>query len=203
MKALGKGSIASIVEAGLGIARVVLWALLGLWAAALLAYLIFLALLGAGVLDPSLANFGEDSTLRVSIFGIDGNRIENASWTDWHLIAPGFITVGIVVGGSLIIVTQLRLLFDSFRSGEPFRRENANRLRVIWITMAAIELARYVMMGLVALLLYQARDPTVGAISLTLDGEVVSTWGSILILIVLAEVFREGARLKEEQELTI
>jgi hypothetical protein len=31
----------------------------------------------------------------------------------------------------------------------------------------------------------------------------LSTWGSILILIVLAEVFREGARLKEEQELTI
>jgi len=31
----------------------------------------------------------------------------------------------------------------------------------------------------------------------------LSTWASILILVVLAEVFREGARLKEEQELTI
>jgi hypothetical protein len=31
----------------------------------------------------------------------------------------------------------------------------------------------------------------------------LSTWMSIAILIVLAEVFREGARLKEEQELTI
>ena len=31
----------------------------------------------------------------------------------------------------------------------------------------------------------------------------LSTWMSIAILIVLAEVFREGARLREEQELTI
>jgi hypothetical protein len=31
----------------------------------------------------------------------------------------------------------------------------------------------------------------------------LSTWLSIFVLIALAEVFREGARLKEEQELTI
>jgi hypothetical protein len=31
----------------------------------------------------------------------------------------------------------------------------------------------------------------------------LSTWASILILVVLAEVFREGARMKAEQELTI
>ena len=69
--------------------------------------------------------------------------------------------------------------------------------------MVAIEVSRYALMGLMAVLLYQVRDPAVRAISLSLDGERLSTWGSILILIVLAEVFREGARLKEEQELTI
>jgi hypothetical protein len=31
----------------------------------------------------------------------------------------------------------------------------------------------------------------------------VSAWLSIFVLIVLAEVFREGARMREEQELTI
>jgi hypothetical protein len=31
----------------------------------------------------------------------------------------------------------------------------------------------------------------------------LSTWTSILVLIVLAEVFREGARLREDQDLTI
>lgn len=203
MKALGKGSIASIVEAGLGIARIVLWALLGLWAAGLLAYLAFVGLLSAGMLDPSLAEIGNGGNLRIRIDGVDGGALEHVTWADWHLIVPALLIAGIGIGGSLIIVTQLRLMFDSFRSGEPFRRENANHLRVIWITMVVIELSRYLLMGLTAVLLYQVRDPSVSAISLEIDGERISTWGSILILIVLAEVFREGARLKEEQELTI
>jgi hypothetical protein len=46
----------------------------------------------------------------------------------------------------------------------------------------------------------EAQGVGVREVSLSVDP---STWGSILILIVLAEVFREGARLKEEQELTI
>ena len=203
MKALGKGSIASIVEAGLGIARIVLWALLGLWAAGLLAYLVFVGLLSSGALDPSLADLGNSENLRIRVLGVDGDAIENVRWTDWHLIAPALLAAGVGIGGSPIIVTQLRLMFDSFRSGEPFRRENANHLRVIWITMVAIELSRYALMGLTAALLYQFRDPSLHGISLSVDGERISTWGSILILIVLAEVFREGARLKEEQELTI
>lgn len=203
MKALGKGSIASIVEAGLGIARIVLWALIGLWAAAFLAYLVFVGLLGAGVLDPSLAEIGNGENLRIRILGVDGDAIENVRWTDWHFIVPALLIAGVGIGGSLIIVTQLRLLFDSFRSGEPFRRENAKYLRAIWIAMAAIELSRYVLLGVTAALLVHAQDPSVQSISLSLDGERISTWGSILTLIVLAEVFREGARLKEEQELTI
>lgn len=203
MKALGKGSIAAIVETGLGIARVVLWAVLGVWAAAFLAYVVFASLVGLGVLDPSLGDLGGNGNLRIRVMGVDSEAIDAVRWTDWHLIVPSLLVAGVGVGGSLIIITQLRLMFDSFRSGEPFRRENANHLRVIWMTMVAIEVSRYALMGLMAVLLYQVRDPAVRAISLSLDGERLSTWGSILILIVLAEVFREGARLKEEQELTI
>jgi len=201
MKALGKGSIASIVEAGLGIARIVLWALLGLWAAALLAYLVFIGMLGAGALDPALADIGNSDTLRIRIFGLDSDAVENVRWTDWHLIAPALLMAGVGLGGSLIIVTRLRQMFDSFRSGEPFRRENATHLRVIWITMLVLELARYALLVAFGVLLSIFGGPNIDAnYSLTID---VSTWGSILILIVLAEVFREGARLKEEQELTI
>jgi hypothetical protein len=102
--------------------------------------------------------------------------------------------------GSLIIVWRLRKLFDSFSSGEPFQRENATHLRVIWITMLAIEIARYLLLALTGVLL-RVFEPAVEAnYVFAID---LSTWGSILILIVLAEVFREGARLKEEQELTI
>jgi hypothetical protein len=67
--------------------------------------------------------------------------------------------------------------------------------------MLVIELARYALMVAFGVLVSIFGGPNVDAnITLTID---LSTWGSILVLIVLAEVFREGARLKEEQELTI
>ena len=68
--------------------------------------------------------------------------------------------------------------------------------------MLVIEVSRYVLMGVTAFLLARFGE---GArqISISIDGDRIAAWGSILILIVLAEVFREGARMKEEQELTI
>ncbi|HRE44181.1 MAG TPA: DUF2975 domain-containing protein, partial [Terricaulis sp.] len=77
---------------------------------------------------------------------------------------------------------------------------NALHLRVIWIAMLVMEIARYALMALAGVLI-TVFEPNVQAnIELNVD---LTAWASILILIVLAEVFREGARLKEEQELTI
>jgi hypothetical protein len=201
MKALGKGSIASIIEAGLGIARALLLALLGLWAVAVAIYVVVIGLVAVGSLDPETVNsVGRDSNFSFSL-GPESSRVRDVEWTDWHIMVPTLLTAGVGLGGSLIIVTRLRRMFDSFRSGEPFRRENANHLRVIWITMLVIELARYALMVAFGVLVSIFGGPNVDAnITLTID---LSTWGSILVLIVLAEVFREGARLKEEQELTI
>lgn len=205
MKALGKGSVASIAEVGLTIAWVVLWVVLGLWAAAALGYAIFMALVAGGVIDAaSIANAGANGGLHIQISGIESQAFQDLEWTDWHIIVLGLLIGGVTIGGSLIIVARLRRLFDSFRSGEPFRRENAKHLRVIWITMVVIELARYVLMVAFGVLLNVFGAPdSIGQASFSIDSDNLSTWMSILILIVLAEVFREGARLKEEQELTI
>ena len=59
-----------------------------------------------------------------------------------------------------VIVWRLRRLFESFTSGEPFRRENADHLRVIWITMLVIEVARYVLLALTIGLLIAAFGST-------------------------------------------
>ena len=70
--------------------------------------------------------------------------------------------------------------------------------------MLIVEVSRYVLMALTSFLLLRFGETTNEvSISLTLNSDRLAAWGSILILIVLAEVFREGARLKEEQELTI
>jgi hypothetical protein len=115
-------------------------------------------------------------------------------------MAPGLLAAAVAVAGALIIVQRLRRLFENFTSGEPFSRDNARHLRTIWITMLVMELSRYAIWAIATglILVGEPRD------SASIDSPVnLMTWGSILILIVLAEVFREGARLKEEQELTI
>jgi hypothetical protein len=198
MKALGKDSVASIIRIGLNVVWAVLWFLAICLGLAALCYGVFLILSATGVLGPNLFP-GGDSHLRIN--GEDVGFGDIAGYT-WPVLVPAFLIGAVAIGGSLMIVWRLRRLFDSFSSGEPFRKENANHLRAIWITMLGIELSRYVLLGLTSILL--AATHTTLAESAEFEVRVdFSTWGSILILIVLAEVFREGARLKEEQELTI
>ena len=173
MKALGRDSVASLIKIGLLIAWVVLWIVAG----CMLAVALYWALVQIG-----LAPAGD---------------LGDVAWT---VVLPAFAVGVVAIGGALIIVWRLRRLFDSFSSGEPFRRENAHHLRVIWMTMLGIELSRFALMAGTRALFAVYGDPGVEDFSIRIDA---ATWGSILILIVLAEVFREGARLKEEQELTI
>jgi hypothetical protein len=204
MKALGKGSIASIVQIGLSIAWIALWVVFLAWAAIAISYLVFILLTTVGIVDPAnIPAIDSSEQLHIQIEGIDRGALSDLRWTDWHIFAPAILVGGVTVGGSLIIVARLRRLFDSFTTGEPFRRENAAHLRVIWITMVAIEVCRYALLALLGLLLGVFGAPDSASASFRIDGDNFSNWMSILILIVLAEVFREGARLKEEQELTI
>jgi len=202
MKALGKGSIASIVRIGLMVAWYALWvAAIGIVCGAI-SYGVILALIANGSIDPSLLQGGAGNVELGAGGGGDFQvTYDQPGGGTWPVVVPALLIWAVAVAGSLIIVWRLRKLFDSFSSGEPFQRENATHLRVIWITMLVIEVSRYVLMALTGVLLARFGGPDVDAnYELAVD---LSTWGSILILIVLAEVFREGARLKEEQELTI
>jgi hypothetical protein len=193
MRALGKGSIAEIIRVGLVIAWALLWVCAAMLAFIGLAY----ALNAAGIVDLS-ALFGPNTH-----FSIDDNlTVAPMAALSWPIVLPAFVIGVVVIGGAMIIVWQLRKLFDSFCSGQPFAKENAKHLRVIWMTMIGIELARYLLLGLTGFLLVHFGGPLAehAQIKLSLN---LSTWASILILVVLAEVFREGARMKAEQELTI
>lgn len=205
MKALGKGSIASIVQVGLSIAWIVLWMAFIAWSVVAVSYFVFILLATVGVIDPAtIPAIDSNEQLHIQIEGIDPGALRELKWTDWHIFAPAILVGGVTIGGSLVIVGRLRRLFNSFSTGDPFRRENATHLRVIWITMVAIELSRYVLLATLGVLLGMFGAPdSVASASFSIDGDNFSNWMSILIVIVLAEVFREGARLKEEQELTI
>lgn len=201
MKALGKDSVASVVKVALTIAWWVLW--IGLFGLVLatLGYGLLQAMIASGWIDANILTSGEGQ-IRVG----DGSDFDlsytNPGGASWPVVAPALVIGGVAIVGGLVIVGRLRRLFDSFTSGEPFRRENAAHLRAIWITMLAIEVSRYVLLGAIAALFAATGVPERANVDFDLHVD-FSTWMSIAILIVLAEVFREGARMKEEQELTI
>lgn len=198
MKALGKGSIASIVKIGLDIVWILLWiAAIAIGATALVS--VGLAVFRDAVFAGGAIEIGGEVQIDaggIKISGIGANAM------GWPLVAAGFLAAAVAVGAGLIIVDRLRRLFAKFTSDAPFDRENAGHLRVIWITMLAAELSRYAITGLVVGLVVAFGRPD--GVSLNVEPSInLSTWGAILILVVLAEVFAEGARMREEQDLTI
>lgn len=202
MKALGKGSVAALVEVALTIAWWLLWVALAAVIVGALGYAGITALIGAGPIDPNILSGGEGEA-RIGAADADYDlTFDNPGGATWPVVVPALTIGAVVIVGGLIIVGRLRRLFHSFTSGEPFRRENAQHLRVIWITMLAMEFARLAAMLAVAALFAAVGLPPGADANFSYNID-VSTWMSIAVLVVLAEVFREGARLREEQELTI
>ncbi len=202
MKALGKGSVASIAKVGLTLAWWALWVVLGAVALGAIGYGALLSLISAGMIDASILTGGNG---QISVGAGNGDydlSYDNPGGATWPVVVPALLIGAVAIGGALVIVGRLRALFESFTSGEPFRRENAGHLRVIWITMLVIEVARFILLGVVGAIFATMGAPEGAKANFHVNVD-LSTWMSILILIVLAEVFREGARLKEEQELTI
>lgn len=195
---LGKGSVAAFMKVALDIAWVVLWVAAGLLVIAILAYIGVVIAMETGVLPKDTLAAGDHSA------GLGPLTVTANSDNELVLpiVAPALIAGAVAIGGSLVIVWRLRQLFANITTGEPFNRDNANHLRVIGFTMMVMELARYVIAGAVILWLINFGQPTTRTLKVDVDINWM-TWGAIAILIVFAEVFREGARLKEEQELTI
>ena len=96
-----------------------------------------------------------------------------------------------------IILTRLLSMVDTVRNGDPFVAENADRLQTIAWAVMGLELM-HVVVGIVA-----ARASTA---SQTLDihwSFSVTRWLVVLLLFVLARVFDQGTRMREELEATV
>lgn len=181
MRALGPGSVSSLLKVVLDVVHFALWtALAGL------------ALGGVGLLLAS--PFGDAVSGRVSL---NGHLLDMRSLL--HR-GPQAALLLIVVEGylaSLIVVfSRLRRVFGTLTVGDPFRPENVGRLRQIGLALVLLEVLGYAVRLAVAWLTPEAASADIDFINLT-------AWFSILVVFVLAEVFREGARLRGEAELTI
>jgi hypothetical protein len=96
-----------------------------------------------------------------------------------------------------VVLSRLRGMVGTVRDGDPFVAENAARLRTIAWSVLGLELL-HLLVGVVAALATSETAP------LDIDWNFsLSRWLSVLLLFVLAQVFEEGARMREELEGTV
>ena len=104
--------------------------------------------------------------------------------------------------GAMVVCAYLRGVFETLVARDPFVPENARRFAAIGIVLAIMEGASMFVTTLASLLLA----------GMGLAGESPPlmfprvnwpVWFAVLTLLVLAQVFREGAALREEQKMTI
>lgn len=96
-----------------------------------------------------------------------------------------------------VLLTRLGAIVETVRAGDPFIARNAARLRTIAWVLLALELL-HLAAGAVAAAASSPADP------LDIDWNVsVAGWLAVLLLFVLARVFEEGARMRDELEGTV
>lgn len=172
IKAIGKGSLATILAVGLHIVRAIVWiSLVGL-TVALIITPIFPALL-----DWATRVKGADIDADISIGA--GTFVE---------VLFHFVTFAV----TLYVIERLLELLKTLRLGSPFVKDNADRFKRVGFALLFGEGAKIV--------LAIAGAASDADIELDLD---LVTFLAIAAVFVLAEVFSEGARMKEEQDLTV
>ncbi len=176
MRAMGPGSVSSFLKTALDVVYFALYALLAVGGLVLLASL--------------LLSFRPDIIAQSAQF-----RILREAGLDLGDVV--FVLAGglLYVGGLLAIVTSLRKVFATLTAGDPFHPDNISRLRLIGFLLAGMELGRMLFRVIFKMIAPNATD--------NIAGLNPTTWFAVLAVFVLAEVFREGARLRREAELTI
>ncbi|MBA3812390.1 MAG: DUF2975 domain-containing protein [Caulobacteraceae bacterium] len=177
MRALGPGSVSSFLKVILDVFHIVLW---------ISAAGVSVAIVGVLLLSFEPKLLGSHLTL-------DKLRIEGP-WLG-PIAAATLLAADLYLAGAIVIVDRLRRIFQTLIAGDPFHPDNVRRLRVIGGALAVLELGRYAVAA-IAQMIFHGRLHVGGGVSLT-------TWFAVLVIVVLAEIFREGARLRREAELTI
>jgi DUF2975 family protein len=96
-----------------------------------------------------------------------------------------------------VVLKELSRIVESVRDGDPFSAGNAARLRTIAWALLGLELLHLLVVAI-------ASAVSTREVPLHLDGGVTVTgWLAVMLLFVLAQVFREGTRLRDDLEGTV
>ncbi len=106
----------------------------------------------------------------------------------FFIMAAGFGLVS-------VILNQLRRMLAAVNHGEAFELANVRRLQMIGLALIGLELSSYVTVLLIAPFLEGGSDA-----KLDVD---LRMWVAILVVFILAEVFRQGAQMREDARMTV
>lgn len=170
-------------SAGQRVARMLSWVLLALG--------IVVGIAGAFMSVVALA-FAFVPTVREEFLRQAGQGIGAA---DPVVTVPwGLMPMALIVVMSALLLFRLRRVVATVERRNPFDPANPRHLRVIALLLALIEIVRW---GTVLILAPE---------QISMSEDIDSWFGSalsVLVVVVLAEAFREGARLRAEAELTV
>jgi hypothetical protein len=176
LRALGPGSVSSLLKTALDVA-----------------YAVLILLTALGVVLFVLVAVIPMEQLALNVDDPDGGT--QIPLPRSHALFGVGAFIGYFAGFALIL-RNLRRVFRTLTLGDPFQPENVSRLRQIGWILATVTGGVWAAQSLVSRLARGVMDPP----SLF---NLVTPAFSVLVVFVLAEVFREGARLRRESELTI
>ena len=134
--------------------------------------------------------------LAMSVLG----RVDTDGMTAKSISPSGHFGLIVYAFGSVIamiaILHQLRKIVRTLLTGDPFVPKNASRLRYIWFIVAITEIMRTIFQP------FKDRISNIHTDGFEFDVR-LHVWFFVLILIVFAQVFREGARLTADAQLTV
>ena len=103
--------------------------------------------------------------------------------------------VGTPIG--YVVFSQLLRIVESVRTGQAFTTDNAGRLRTIAWAMVALEVLHICVVAIASAVSTKEVPVHIK------DNFHITGWLSILMLFVLAQVFLEGTRMREDLEGTV
>ena len=166
-------------DTALGLSRLLLWLLiaLNLFAGVMVA----VGFVGSFDFEETISEYCRENDLNESIL-IPTLRV-------WVFLAVP------VIAAVHIQLTKLKEIVETVRQGDPFVAENADRLRVIaWALL--VTQVMHLVFGAMVHIARSANAEMEWEFSLT-------GWLAVLLLFVLARVFKEGARLRDDLEAMI
>ncbi|WP_425992601.1 DUF2975 domain-containing protein [Brevundimonas sp. TWP2-3-2] len=173
MKLIGRRSVASVLRWVLGFVNIVV-AFAVIATGLMLAASLVMPDFGAGFID-SLAD-------------------NEAGWGPLMLNGRAtFLAAFVATLSTWWVLNRLRRMFLAVNQGDAFERANVGRLQGVGLGLIGVQISAFI-------LAWTVPEGIIDDLDYSVD---LGAWLGILIVFMLAEVFRQGAAMRDDQQMTV